>query len=303
MSLLDKLRQGLARTREATIGKIAGLLGLERLDERALEDLEDLLLQADVGVPATMQLMDAVRANAKDETGRGVPVVKLLESGLKGILDEVSTVKVQRFQAKPWVVLLVGVNGSGKTTTAGKLAYRFSQEGKKCVIAAADTFRAAAVEQVEVWAERAGARLIKQATGADPAAVAFDAYQSALSKGDDVLIVDTAGRLQAKHNLMDELAKIHRVLGKLDAAVPHEVLLVLDATTGQNGLSQARGFDKAAGVTGLIVTKLDGTARAGIVIPIQQELKLPVEFIGLGEAIDDLQPFVKSDFVDALLEK
>ncbi len=303
MGLLERLRTGLAKTRDLTVGRLTSLLGIGKFDERALDDLEELLLEADVGVATSSELIEAVRRLIKEDRQSAPEVMRLLREQLGHILSGEEIAKPERFSSKPWVILLVGVNGSGKTTTAGKLAHLFASEGKRSVIAASDTFRAAAVEQVEAWAKRAGARLVKQSGGADPAAVAFDAYQSAYSQGEDVLIVDTAGRLQAKKNLMDELSKIRRVLGRFDSTAPHEVLLVLDATTGQNGLSQARGFDVAAGVTGLIVTKLDGTARAGIIVPIHRELGLPVEFVGLGEGIDDLQPFDSESYVEALLSK
>jgi len=304
MGLFDRFKAGLAKTRELTFGKIATLLGRGRLDSNALDELEELLLEADVGVSTTSDLITLLKTGyEKKDNSDERTLNAILAEELARILGDGAGDKPVRFSSKPWVILLVGVNGSGKTTTAGKLAHQFREMGKSSVIAAADTFRAAAIEQVEVWAERSGARLVRQAQGADPAAVAFDAYQSAVSRGEDVLIVDTAGRLQAKQNLMTELAKIKRVLGRFDVTAPHEVLLVLDATTGQNGLSQARGFDSAAGVTGLIVTKLDGTARGGIVIPIHRELKLPVEFLGLGEAMGDLQPFDPKAYAEALLAR
>lgn len=302
MGLFDLLKTGLAKTRNLTFGKIATLLGRGKLDAQAIEELEELLLEADVGVATTSDLIEILKVQVEKKEGIAESSLEqILTFEIARILSDGADDKSARFSSKPWVILLVGVNGSGKTTTAGKLAHQFSAIGKRTVIAAADTFRAAAIEQVEVWAERSGARLVRQAQGADPAAVAFDAYQSAVSRGDDILIVDTAGRLQAKQNLMIELAKIRRILGRFDVTAPHEVLLVLDATTGQNGLSQARGFDKAAGVTGLIVTKLDGTARGGIVIPIHRELQLPVEFLGLGEGIGDLQPFDANAYTEALL--
>jgi len=304
MGLFDKLRSGLARTRELTVQKLSAVFGRGKIDENTLEELEEILLQADVGVKVTTELIDKLRDHDKrsGDTGQVDPHSMLL-AALKQTLDGDDARKIDRFSRKPWVILMVGVNGSGKTTTAGKLAYQFSTLNKKTVIAAADTFRAAAVEQLEEWARRSASRFIRQKDGADPAAVAFDAYQSAIARGDDVLIVDTAGRLQAKKNLMDELAKIRKVLNRFDESAPHEVLLVLDATTGQNGLSQARGFDASAGVTGLVVTKLDGTARGGIIIPIRKELGIPVEFIGLGESINDLQQFDSESYLNALFEK
>lgn len=304
MGLFDRLREGLTRTRELTVQKISAIFGRGKLDESALEELEETLLEADIGISVTSELIEKLRTREKDTVAvsDGNSQDFLIKS-LKQILDGEIAAKKERFSRKPWVILMVGVNGSGKTTTAGKLAALFSNQGKTTLIAAADTFRAAAVEQLEEWARRSNSRFIKQNAGADPAAVAFDAYQSAIAKNDDVLIIDTAGRLQAKKNLMDELAKIKKVLGRFDADAPHEVLLVLDATTGQNGLSQARGFDVSAGISGLVLTKLDGTARGGIIVPIRKELGIPVEFIGLGERIDDLQQFESEIFLNALFNK
>ncbi len=303
MNLLQRFKIGLGKTRSQTVGKVADILRRGKIDEDVLSELEDALLEADIGVDAVEELMKNLRENlSSDSAAMKQNPVELIKTNLVEIFSNTSVEKLQRFSYKPWVILLVGVNGSGKTTTAGKLSHYFGLQGKRSVIAAADTFRAAAVEQVEEWAERGGARLVKQQSGADPAAVVFDAYQSARARGEDLLIVDTAGRLQAKRNLMEELGKISRVLRKHDPAAPHEVILVLDAITGQNGLSQARGFTSAAGGTGIIVTKLDGTARGGVVIPIHKELGLPVEFIGLGEGLDDMQPFDAGIFVNAMLE-
>ena len=303
MNLLQKFKIGLTRTRAQTISRITEIIRRNRFDEDALEEIEETLLEADVGVDVVENLVGALSETVSDNSNRAADnPLELIKSNLVDLLSANNDRKVERFLHKPWVILLVGVNGSGKTTTAGKLAYYFGLQDKKTVIAAADTFRAAAVEQVEEWAKRGGARLVKQKTGADPAAVTFDAYQSAKSRGEDLLIVDTAGRLQAKKNLMDELGKIARVLKKHDPDAPHEILLVIDATTGQNGLSQARGFTLSAGGTGLIVTKLDGTARGGVVFPIFKELGIPVQFIGLGEGLEDLQPFDSRTFVEALLE-
>ncbi len=304
MGFLDKLRSGLARTRTLTVQKISAVFGRGKIDEDTLEELEEILLEADIGVSVTTELIDKIRNRDRyTESNDQANPQKLLIDALKLTLDGGGERNNHRFTQKPWVILMVGVNGSGKTTTAGKLAHFFATQNKRTVIAAADTFRAAAVEQLEEWAKRSGARFIRQNDGADPAAVAFDAYQSAIARGDDVLIIDTAGRLQAKKNLMDELAKVKKVLSRFDSQAPHEVLLVLDATTGQNGLSQARGFDASAGVTGLVVTKLDGTARGGIIIPIRKELGIPVEFIGLGEGIDDIQPFDSESYLNALFDK
>ena len=303
MNLLKRFRAGLARTRENTIGRITEIFRSGRIDEEVLEELEDALLEADVGVDTVDELIEKIRGTYKNNQGSEKQnPVEILKTDLIRFLNNHSPDSANRFSAKPWVILLVGVNGSGKTTTAGKLALYFGLQGKRTVIAAADTFRAAAVEQVEEWAKRGNARLVKQKTGADPASVAFDAYHSAKARGEDILIVDTAGRLQVKQNLMQELGKIYRVLKKQDPSAPHETLLVLDATTGQNGLSQAEGFTSIAGGTGLIITKLDGTARGGIVVPIRRRLNLPVEFIGLGEGVDDLQPFDAETFVNAIMD-
>jgi len=303
MSLIGKFKTGLRKTRDATIGRMTDLLKGGRLSQQITDQLEEALLEADVGVKTTDELISGMRelekSGRRSDNGQ---MVDYLKNELCSLLRPPDIRRSERFSKKPWVIVLAGVNGSGKTTTAGKLAHQFSIQGKRTVIAAADTFRAAAVEQIEIWAKRGGARLIKQESGGDPAAVTFDAYQSAIARKDDVLIIDTAGRLQDKRNLMQELSKIVRVLGRFDAGAPHEVLLVIDATTGQNGLAQAKGFAEASGTTGVVVTKLDGTARGGIVIPIMIESKLPVEFIGVGEGIDDLLPFDPRSYVDALLE-
>jgi len=302
MGLYEKFRNGLSRTRDATVGSITGLLRKNKIDEATLEDLVDALLVADIGVTVVEQLIEMLRQSKRNGTGEHVPV-DIVKSELNRILLENGERTDSGANGKPKVILLVGVNGSGKTTTAGKLAYQYRQQGGKVVIAAADTFRAAAIEQLQTWAERSEARFIKSVPGADPASVTFDAYQSAIARGEDVVIVDTAGRLQAHRNLMEELGKIRRVVGKINPTAPHEVLLVIDSTTGQNGLSQARSFTNAAGVTGLVVTKLDGSARGGIVIPIKQELGLPIRYIGLGESIDDLQPFNSEMYVNALFDQ
>ncbi|MDP8240734.1 MAG: signal recognition particle-docking protein FtsY [Candidatus Hatepunaea meridiana] len=314
MNLLTRFKDGLQRTRTQTFSKIGAIFKSGKLDEDSIEELEDALLEADIGVSIVDDLIEKLKdefANRKKD--KNLSPAEILKSHLITILNnrhhtgtescQVLTPNTTRFSHKPWVILLVGVNGSGKTTTAGKLAYYYGLQGKKSVIAACDTFRAAAVEQIEVWAQRGGARLVKQKSGADPASVAYDAYKSTQARSEDLLIVDTAGRLQSKRNLMEELGKVARVLRKHDPTAPHEVLLVIDATTGQNGLSQARGFTSVAGGTGLIITKLDGTARGGVVVPIQSELGLPVEFIGLGEGVDDLHPFDAKVFVNAIFEE
>lgn len=305
---LAKLKEGLAKTRESVIGKVAKLVTTKSaIDDDMLEQVEEILIAGDVGVETTMTILDAVRRRVKED---GYTNSSELNHLLK---DEIqrqfgggpSNGTGNPFvipDVKPYVIMIVGINGVGKTTSIGKLAYQFHRGGKSVLIAAADTFRAAANEQLEIWARRAGAEIIQQKQGSDPAAVAFDAVKSASARGVDVVIIDTAGRLHTKVNLMEELKKIKRVVQKQDPASPHEVLLVLDASTGQNGVQQAKQFSSAVGVTGIILTKLDGTAKGGIVLAIANELSLPVKFVGVGEQIDDLQPFDKQAFVDALFE-
>jgi fused signal recognition particle receptor len=304
MGLFDTLRRGLSRTREGIVEKVAHLvLNRPIIDDELLERLEEILIGGDVGVAATGRIIDGLRARVKsDPSARGADLTRLLKEEVTARLPvNGAGAHVDSPGApRPYVIMVVGINGVGKTTTIGKLASRFIREGKKVTIAAADTFRAAANEQLEVWAERAGATLVRQEQGSDPAAVAFDAVSSAASRGADVVIIDTAGRLHTKVNLMEELKKIKRVIQKRDPSSPHEVLLVLDGSTGQNGIQQARQFGSAVGVTGLVLTKLDGTARGGIVLAIAEELGLPVRYIGVGEAIDDLQPFDRTAFVEAL---
>ena len=309
MGLLDgiqKLRETLSRTREGIAVKIARLVSARRtIDDETLEGLEEILLSADVGTATATHIVEAIRSRVRAE---GLPESSALAPLLK---EEVTRLfagnggggPADPFalpSTRPWVIMVVGINGTGKTTSIGKLAHRYTRAGLRVMIAAADTFRAAANEQIAVWAERAGAVLIQQKHGADPAAVAFDAVNAGASRGADVIIIDTAGRLHTKVNLMEELRKIRRVIRKHDPAAPHEVLLAIDASTGQNGMQQARQFGEAVGVTGLILTKLDGTARGGIVLAIARELNIPVKFIGVGEGIDDLQPFNQTAFIEAL---
>jgi fused signal recognition particle receptor len=309
MGLLDgiqKLRETLSKTREGIAVKIARLVGARgTIDEETLEGLEEILLAADVGMDTATQAIDAIRKRVKDEglaeASGLLPLLK--EEIVRQFAPPAAAEPADPFAlpvARPWVIMVVGINGVGKTTSIGKLAHQYVRAGHRVMIAAADTFRAAANEQIGVWAERAGASLIQQKHGADPAAVAFDAVHAGASRGADVIIIDTAGRLHTKVNLMEELRKIRRVIQKHDPAAPHEVLLVLDASTGQNGMQQARQFSAAVGVTGLILTKLDGTAKGGIVLAISRELNIPVKFIGTGERIDDLQPFDRTAFVEAL---
>jgi fused signal recognition particle receptor len=310
MGLLDriglgKLKEGLAKTREGILGKVARLVSSKTtIDDDLLEKLEEILIGADVGVDTAAEIIGALGKRVKNE-GYTDP------SQLTGLLKEEIRKEFIRGDGaesdafalpavKPYVIMVVGINGVGKTTTIGKLAYEYVRAGKKVVIAAADTFRAAANEQLEIWAARAGADIIQQQHGSDPAAVAFDSVRAAEARGADVVIVDTAGRLHTKVNLMEELKKIKRVLQKQSPGVPHEVLLVIDASTGQNGLQQAKQFSAAVGITGLVLTKLDGTARGGIVLAISKTLDIPVRFIGVGEKLGDLQPFDPQAFVDAL---
>jgi len=335
MGLLDrfgfgKLKEGLSRTREGLLGKITRLVTTRAvIDDRTLDELEEILIAADVGVAATGEIMDAIRtrvraeryensgeltALVRDEIQRQFPMGMTASAPSAQASPPTPAISPsdpsarhvpgrpaeRDLPAKPYVILVVGINGVGKTTTIGKLAHLYVRDGRKVVIAAADTFRAAANEQLEIWAERAGAVLVRQSQGADPAAVAFDAVASAISHGADVVIVDTAGRLHTRVNLMEELAKIKRVIQKRLPGAPHEVLLVLDASTGQNGLQQARQFDASVGVTGLVLTKLDGTAKGGIVLAVTREMGVPVRFIGVGEGLEDLQPFDAEAFVAAL---
>ncbi|MGB9661991.1 MAG: signal recognition particle-docking protein FtsY [Moorellaceae bacterium] len=303
MELLKRLRQSLAKTREHITGSLLNLWGAKReLDEDFFEELEAILLTADVGVTTTLKLVDTLRQRCKQEnfTDSSSIGAVLQEEVVKLLGDEVP--RLNRAPSPPTVILVVGVNGSGKTTTIGKLAYRLRRQGEKVILAAADTFRAAAAEQLAVWAERAGAEIIRHQAGADPGAVVFDALKAALNRQASAVLVDTAGRLQTKTNLMEELKKIRRIIERELPGAPHEVLLVLDATTGQNALSQARLFGEAVGVTGIALTKLDGTAKGGIVLAIVNELKIPVKLVGLGEGLEDLEEFRPREFARALLE-
>jgi fused signal recognition particle receptor len=282
---------------------LARLFGARRIDAAVLEELETRLLAADVGVPVTEELLEGLRARvARQQLDDVDALLAALRSDITAMLTPVAKPLVVDRSAKPYTILVVGVNGSGKTTTIGKLAHRLGQQGLHVVLAAGDTFRAAAVEQIGIWAGRTGAELIAQQTGADPAAVAFDALSAARSRSADVLIADTAGRLQAQSHLMEELRKIRRVMGKVDPSAPHEVLLVLDANQGQNALVQAVQFHEAVGVTGLVLTKLDGTAKGGIVLAIAKRLGLPIRFIGIGEGAEDFGEFDAAAFAAALVE-
>ena len=304
VSVSEKFKDGLSKTRSQFTSKVNDLVAKYRkVDEDFFEELEDLLLQADVGVETVMELMDALRfevqrKNIKDTAGiQSVISEKLVEIYESGE-DEFSGLLFQ--ETGLTVILFVGVNGVGKTTTIGKLAHRLKEQGKTVMLAAGDTFRAGAIEQLQVWGDRVGVDVIKQNEGSDPAAVMYDAVRAAKSRGVDVLICDTAGRLQNKVNLMKELQKVHRVIEREVPGAPHEVLLALDATTGQNALIQAQAFKEATNVTGIVLTKLDGTAKGGIVLAIRNKLHIPVKFVGLGEKMDDLQPFDTEKYVYGL---
>lgn len=299
----ERLKNGLKKTREALLGQIQKVIALKPvLDADLLSQLEETLLAGDVGIATTETLIRNLRLRLKQQRiNSAEQITQILKSELEKLFPTDGPSETPgESSGRPHIVMVVGVNGVGKTTTIGKLAYLHRSKGRKVVIAAADTFRAASNEQLEIWAERAGVRMVQQSRGADPAAVAFDALKSAISEGEDLLLIDTAGRLHTKTNLMEELKKVKRVLEKQMPGTPHEVLLVIDATTGQNGLTQARQFSNTVGVTGVVLTKLDGTAKGGIVFSISNELQVPVRYVGVGEGIDDLQPFDKSAFVEAL---
>ncbi len=301
VGFLAKLREGLSKTKNALFGRIDKMMqAFVRVDEDFLEELEELLITADVGVNATEEILDRLRDEIK--AGR-LKQPDQMRDALKTILtDMIGEGEPLRLDTTPSVILVIGVNGAGKTTSIGKISNRLRAEGKKVVVAAADTFRAAAIDQLAVWCERSRVDLVRQQEGSDPAAVVFDAIQYAKKKQADVLIIDTAGRLHNKKNLMDELAKINRVISRELPDAARENLLVLDATTGQNAILQAKEFSRAADITGLILNKLDGTAKGGIVLSIRTELGLPVKFVGVGEKIDDMQEFDADEFVCALFE-
>jgi fused signal recognition particle receptor len=295
-----RLTGGLQRTSSSIGTAISDLVTKRKLDGATIEELEDILIRADLGIDVAARVAGAVGEGRYDKTVSSDEVKTILADEVEKIMAQVAKPLVIDSGAKPFVILVVGVNGSGKTTTIGKLAARYAAEGKKVTLAAGDTFRAAAVEQLKIWAKRTGAEIVARDTGADAAGIAYDALARARETGAEVLIVDTAGRLQNKAGLMGELEKIVRVMKKLDAAVPHAVLLVLDATVGQNALSQVGEFEKIAGVTGLVMTKLDGTARGGILVAIAAKYGLPVHFIGVGEGVDDLAPFEAAEFSRAI---
>lgn len=299
MGFFSKIAEGLKKTKDSLMGKIDQVLtSFGKVDEELFEELEETLIMADVGTVTATHICDELQKRVKAEAVTDVTAVRSL---LKEIIAEMLSGNSELdLSTKPSIILVIGVNGVGKTTTIGKMANNLKKDGKKVLLAAADTFRAAAIEQLEIWADRAGVELVKHGEGADPAAVVFDAINAGKARNADVIICDTAGRLHNKKNLMDELAKISRVIDREAPGCARETLLVLDATTGQNALNQAKLFKEAAGLDGIVLTKLDGTARGGVVIGIKEELNIPIKYIGVGEQIDDLRPFNSKEFVDAL---
>jgi fused signal recognition particle receptor len=301
MGIFSKIKQGLKKTRDSVIGQIGSMLkSFTKIDEELFEELEELLVMGDVGVNTAHDICEKVKVKVK-ETGTTEPekIQELLEEVVSEILRGGQELNLG---TKPSIILVIGVNGVGKTTTIGKMANRFKNDGKKVLLAAADTFRAAAIDQLQIWADRSGCDIIKQNEGSDPAAVVFDAISAAKARGTDIIIADTAGRLHNKKHLMDELAKINRIIDRELPDADKEILLVLDATTGQNAVSQVEHFKEATGITGIVLTKLDGTAKGGIVLAIKNTLDVPVKFIGVGEQIDDLQPFDPDAFSKALFD-
>lgn len=301
MGLFSKIKQGLQKTKHSMVSVMEDMLGsFTSIDEELFEELEEILIMADVGVATSQKICDILRKRVKNEHVKDPQMIKAM---LRQIIEEMLEGGEElKLSTKPSIILVIGVNGVGKTTTIGKLSANLKMQGKKVILGAADTFRAAAIDQLQVWADRAGVELIKHEEGSDPAAVVYDTIAAGKARGSDVIICDTAGRLHNKKNLMDELSKITRVISREAEGCDVETLLVLDATTGQNAVNQAREFQQAAGITGIILTKLDGTARGGIIIAIRDDLGLPVKYIGVGEKIDDLQPFSAKEFVDALFD-
>lgn len=302
----ESLDEGLQKTKENFFSKVSkAIAGKATVDEEVLDDLEEALVSADVGIDTTVAIIERIEARvARDKYLNTSELNRILKEEIEGMIVDASGTNSYDFHSnlptKPYVILVVGVNGVGKTTTIGKLSYNFKQAGKSVLLGAADTFRAAAVDQLTIWSERSGVPIVKQAMGSDPAAVAYDTVQSALSRESDVVLIDTAGRLHNKAHLMDELSKIKRSIKKILPEAPHEVLLVLDGSTGQNALEQAKHFTAATDVTALAVTKLDGTAKGGVVLAIANQFQIPVKFIGVGEKIEDLLVFDKHEFVDSI---
>jgi fused signal recognition particle receptor len=304
-SFFQRLKDGLTKSRETWVQKVGSIFQNREWDEQSLEDMEESLLTADVGLKATQKLMDTLRGlspSGSEDLAQDMSS-QLQQAMVKLLQDSDAAPRVESLSVRPWIVLFLGVNGVGKTTTIGKLAAQYKASGKKVLLVAGDTFRAAAVEQLEAWGQRAGVELIKHRAGSDPSAVVYDGMQAAKSRSVDVLLIDTAGRLHTKVHLIEELKKIRRVIGREQPGAPHETLLVLDATTGQNGLQQAKVFKEATDIDGIVLTKLDGTAKGGVIISIHEELRVPVRYIGVGEDVEDLQPFEAERFVEALFEK
>ncbi len=301
MGFFSKIKEGLQKTKNGFVKQMESVFNsFTKIDEELFEELEELLITADVGVNTTQKICDRLRSEIK---AQGIKDPTLIKELLREIIREIISGDCQlNLNTKPSVVMVIGVNGVGKTTTIGKLAHNLTQSGKKVLLGAADTFRAAAIDQLQIWADRSSVEVVRHSEGSDPAAVVFDAITAAKARNADVVICDTAGRLHNKKNLMDELAKIKRVIEREADGCDTEVLLVLDATTGQNGVNQAKQFALASGITGIVLTKLDGTAKGGVVLSIKDELGIPIKYIGVGEGIDDLQPFDPADFAKALFE-
>ncbi len=300
MGFFDKIAQGLSKTRNSVVKEVKGVFGKGRLTEEVLEALEERLIAADISLEVTELLIQGLRNKSKGEEIDNEQLLSWMAEITEGLLPQPRPVEIT---AKPHVIMIIGVNGSGKTTTIGKLSHFYKSQGKKVMVAAGDTFRAGAVAQLEKWAERAQVEIVKQEEGSDAASVAYDGYAAAKSRGIDILIIDTAGRLHNKNHLMEELRKIVRVLRKHDENLPHETLLVVDGNTGQNAIQQGKGFNSIIKLDGLVITKLDGTAKGGAIIPICRELGVPVSWVGVGEGMDDLVPFANSDFVKGLFVK
>jgi len=302
-SFFQRLKQGLSKSRENLLQNIGTIFQNRHWDEQSLETMEESLIAADVGVKATEKLMQVLRQQSPSGDGESAEMSSRLQSAMIEMLAQSSSPgTIAPFSVKPWVVIFLGVNGVCKTTTIGKLAAQYQSDGKNVLLVAADTFRAAAIEQLDIWAQRVGVEIVKHRPGADPSAVVFDGMQAAKRRAVDVVLIDTAGRLHTKVHLLEELKKIRRVIAREQADAPHETLLVLDAITGQNGLQQARIFKEATDINGIVLTKLDGTAKGGVIISIQEELGVPVKYIGVGEEVEDLQPFEPERFVQALFE-
>ena len=305
----EKLDKTVAKTKESLLKKISrAIVGKSKVDDEILDQLEEILISSDVGIDTTIKIIQRIEDRvAKEKYLNTKELNNILREEIKSLIHNKKVLdfseEYKNKDVKPYVIMVIGVNGVGKTTTIGKLAYMFKQAGKKVLLGAADTFRAAAIEQLEIWAKRAGVDLIKQQQGADPAAVAYDTVNSAIHRGYDIVIIDTAGRLHNKKNLMQELAKIKRVIQKLIPEAPHEILLILDASTGQNAFQQAKEFTKVSDVDAIVLTKLDGTAKGGVVIGISDQFKIPIKFIGTGEKIDDIQIFNPDAFIDSLFNK